>query len=120
MGLQVTFTADDEDEILELVKAWLEKREAAPEAEEATEEEATEETAEEGEDLLGEEEAAEEEADPMQVLRDKIVDKIRAMSKKPAEVAKIRDSFKKVKIAKFDDSVKDAKLPALAKLLGVK
>jgi hypothetical protein len=119
MGLQLTFTADDDDEILELVKAWLEKRapaeEETEETEEATEEEATE---EEGTDLLGEEAA--EEADPMQELRDKIVDRIRAMSKKPADVSKIREAFKKIKIAKFDDNVKDSKLPNLAKLLGVK
>ena len=123
MGLQLTFAADDEDEIVELVKSWLEKRglsvgEATEE--ETTEEETTEEETTEDESLLGEEEQTEEEADPMQELRDKIVDKIKAMSKKPAEVAKIRDAFKKVKIAKFDDSVKDSKLAPLAKLLGVK
>lgn len=121
MALQITFTGDDEAEILEQVKTWLESREAAP-AEEAAEEEATEEEATEeegeGESLLGEE--AEGEEDPMQALRDKIVDKIRTMSKKPADVAKIRDAFKKVKIAKFDDNVKDAKLAPLAKILGVK
>jgi hypothetical protein len=121
MALQITFTGDDEAEITEQVKAWLEAKGAAPEAEEETQEEETQEeeqTEEEGGDLLGEE--TQEEEDPMQILRDKIVEKIRAMSKKPADVAKIRDAFKKVKIAKFDDDVKDAKLAPLAKLLGVK
>jgi len=120
MGISVMFTGDDEAEVVEQVKTWLEARGAAPEETEPEEETTEEETSEEegdGSDLLGEEG---EEADPMQELRDKIVEKIRAMSKKPNDVAKIRDAFKKVKIAKFDDDVKDAKLKPLAKLLGVK
>jgi CO dehydrogenase/acetyl-CoA synthase beta subunit len=122
MAIQFAFTGDDESEVIEALKAFLEARGftvAEAEAEEATEEESTEEeTTEEEVEVEVEEEPAEE--DPMQELRDKLVEKIRAMSKKASDIAKIKDAFKKLKIAKFDDEVKDAKLAPLAKMLGVK
>lgn len=119
MAIHITFVGDTEDEVLEQIQTWLQSRTPEAEAEEAGEE-TGEETGEEGSELLGGEDQPEEEVDPMQELRDKIVARIRAMSTKPAEIAKIKAAFAKLKIAKFDENVKDPKLAPLAKLLGVK
>jgi hypothetical protein len=56
----------------------------------------------------------------MAELRSKLVDRIRAMSKKPDLIEKLRAAFKANGIKKFDDATPDKKLPALAKALGVK
>jgi hypothetical protein len=111
---QIIVTGDDKDELVAALQEWLEILGVG--AEEPVEEEPVEVEEEPVED----EPEPELEEDPMAELRSKLVDRIRAMSKKPDLIEKLRAAFKANGIKKFDDATPDKKLPALAKALGVK
>ena len=116
---QIYVSGDDKDELIEALKEWLEILEGPPAEEPEEEPEAEDDPAEEPVEDEPEVEV-EDEPSPMDILRSKLVDKIRAMSKKPDQIEKIRAAFKAQGIKKFDDATPDKKLPALAKALGVK
>jgi hypothetical protein len=116
---QIYVSGDDKDELIEALKEWLEILEGPP-AEEPAEDDPVEVEDDPAEEPVEDEPEAEDEPSPMDVLRSKLVDRIRAMSKKPDQIEKIRAAFKAQGIKKFDDATPDKKLPALAKALGVK
>jgi hypothetical protein len=111
----IQVTGDDKDELVAALQEWLEILSEPAEVENEAEPDA-----EEPEVEVEEEPGVEVEESPEDILRAKLVEKIRAMSKKPELIEKIRAAFKANGIKKFDDATPDKKLPALAKALGVK